>query len=244
MTVDVAVIVPVLGRPEHAARLMSSFRANTPKGRAVVVPVFAHDDPVDDQTWKATWKAWGSSEALDAVNPYTIICGTGHTFAAKVNAAYGFLTYYEGTEPTWFLLVGSDVIFHPGWLENALLTAALTGAKLVSTNDMHNADVQAGRIATHPLINREWIEEHGSCWDGPGVVSHPGYGHWYQDEEWSRVAHDAGVFAYSKRSVVEHLHPVFGGAPNDAVYDLGQSTARADRDLFNARLARYGKEAA
>lgn len=231
MTVDVAVIVPVLGRPEHAARFVASFNANTPPGRAVVLPVSSGADPVSDQTWSHTKWAW-EDQGIE------VILAPGHTFASKVNCAYD-----ESTEP-WLLLVGSDVIFHPGWLENALLTAALTGAKMVSTNDMHNADVLSGRIATHPLINREWIEEHGSCWDGPGVVSHEGYGHWYQDEEWSRVAHDAGVFAYSERSVVEHLHPVFGGAPNDAVYDLGQSTARADRDLFNARLARYGKEAA
>lgn len=238
--VDVAVIVPVLGRPSHAERLMSSFRANTPQDRAVVVPVFAHDDPVDDQTWKATWKAWGSSEAFDAVNPYTIICGTGHTFAAKVNAAYGFLTHYEGTEPSWFLLVGSDVIFHPGWLENALLTAELTGAKLIATNDLGNPRVMAGTHATHPLISRAYIDEEGASWDGPGVVCHEGYKHCFVDDELTTVAQQRGVFAFAKDSVVEHLHPYWGRAESDETYRLGESSFEADKALFIERALKNG----
>lgn len=227
---DVVVIVPILGRPHHAAPLMESFRANTPENRAVLLPVASVVDPVDSGTWAATMDAWCAA----GVCPIKARRGYGFSFAAKVNAAY------EITSEPWLLLVGSDVRFHLGWLEAALMTAEMTGAKLIATNDMHNHRVMAGEHATHPLINREWIDSHGSSWDGPGVVCHEGYKHQFVDNEWSAVARQAGVFAYSEGSKIEHLHPVWGLAEVDATYELGESSKWVDLALFEERLAKYG----
>lgn len=229
--VDVAVIVPVLGRPEHAARFVESFTANTPPDRAVVLPVTAMDDPVDGETWRATMRAWRDA----GVPPIAMRVGHGFSFAKKVNAAY------ELNDEPWLLLVGSDVVFHPGWLENALLTAQISGASLVATNDLHNPAVLAGAHATHPLIARSYIDEVGASWDGPGVVCHEGYQHCWVDNELSTAARNRGVFAYSPLSIIEHRHPLWGGAEDDATYQLGQSTYAKDQALFMERLAKYGK---
>lgn len=238
MTADVVVVVPVLGRPEHAERFMESFRANTPEGRAVVLAVLSPDDPVPEPLWMATMRAWVESGAH-----VDFLGNKGTTFAAKVNYAHGFLRkpFGEIKDPSWLLLVGSDVVFHPGWLEQVLMTAELSGAKLIATNDLGNAKVMAGEHATHPLINRAYVDEVGSSWDGPGVVVHEGYRHNFCDNEYSQAAVDRGVFAYSQRSIVEHLHPAWGGAPSDEVYELGQRSFDADHRLFLKRRAIYGR---
>lgn len=236
MTADVVVVVPVLGRPDHAARFMESFRANTPEGRAVVLAVLSPDDPVPEPLWMATMRAWVESGAH-----VDFLGNKGTTFAAKVNYAHGFLRkpFGEIKDPSWLLLVGSDVVFHPGWLEQVLMTAELSGAKLIATNDLGNAKVMSGEHATHPLINRAWIDEHGASWDGPGVLAHEGYRHCFVDNEWTMVARDAGVFAFAQNSMIEHLHPAWGKAADDATYRLGEAAMRADHDHFIARVLKY-----
>jgi len=227
---DVAVIVPVLGRPEHAARFCGSFFVSTPPNRARVVPVMSDHDPIDDKTWDTTWEAWEQA----GTEPWLIEGVGSHTFAAKVN--YG----YQITEEPWLLLVGTDVVFQPRWLESALITAELSGAKLVATNDLHNPAVMQGRHATHPLIARAYIDEVGASWDGPGMVCHEGYAHCWVDNEFSQAAQDRGVFAYSSLSIIEHLHPVWGTGEDDEVYRLGKSSEDADEALFMERWRRYG----
>jgi hypothetical protein len=39
---------------------------------------------------------------------------------------------------------------------------------------------------------------------------------------------------------VEHLHPLWGGAETDEVYELGQAHTDTDRALFTERMKTYG----
>jgi hypothetical protein len=218
----VDVIVPVMGRPHHAEPFMRSLRATT--GLATVYAVANEDDGETIAAWRAA-----------GAHVFT----TGLTsFAEKVNDVY------PDTTAPWILLVGSDVQFKPAWWDHALNTARNLGASVVATNDVFNQDVKDGRLATHPVIARAYIDEHGASWDGPGVVCHEGYSHWYVDAEWSTVAVQRGVFAVSPSSVIEHLHPLAGKAEHDEVYELGQRNSRNDAKLFEARLKRYGKQVA
>lgn len=230
---DIVVIVPILGRAHHAAPFMESFRANTPENRAVVLAVASLRDPVSDEVFLATKDAWRYTGA-----EVLLAATVGRSFAQKVNHAY------HNTEEPWLLLVGSDVRFHPGWLTSALITAEMTDAKLIATNDLGNPRVMAGEHATHPLINREWIDSHGASWDGPGVVCHEGYAHQFVDNEWTAVARQAGVFAYSPLSILEHLHPVWQKSEDDDVYRLGQASFEADKALFIERALANGCELA
>ncbi|HEY3485068.1 MAG TPA: hypothetical protein VGK49_06765 [Ilumatobacteraceae bacterium] len=224
---EIDVIVPVMGRPDHAAPFMRSLRAST--GLARVTAVATEDDIEAIDAWRAA----GADVCI--VDPERT------TFAMKVNDAFDYLT----DDPRdWVLLVGSDVLFRSAWWDHALSVARSHGASVVATNDLLNDDVRNGRLATHPVMRRAYIEEHGASWDGPGVIAHEGYSHWYVDAEWSTVALQRGVLSTSLSSVVEHIHPIIGKAPMDAVYELGQKHRKADAALFAARCKRFANKAA
>ena len=218
-TEEVAVIVPVLGRPQHAASFMASLRAST--GLAHVYAVCQGDDPDTAAAWLDA-----GAEVLES--------GEQTSFAAKAN-----LGYSKTSEP-WVLLVGSDVHFYPGWLDQALAAAMPGPYHVVGTNDCGNPRVIAGEHATHMLIRRSYIDEHGASWDGPGVVAHEGYRHWYVDQEIVDAAKARGAWCMALASKIEHLHPLWGKAEPDEVYELGQSFAEQDGKLFEKRLAKFG----
>lgn len=212
-TERVTVIVPVLSRPDNVAPLVQSLRAST--GLADVLFVAEPDDLLE-------WAAIDRQGARYIVHP--------GTFAEKVNAAVAHV------DTPWVFLAGDDVVFRPGWLDHALFVADKYGAKVVGTNDLGNARVMAGEHATHMLISTDYIGTEGASWDGPGVVCHEGYRHWFVDDELVTVAKQRGVFQMALGSIVEHMHPIFGKADNDEVYNLGQSHAKKDQATFTKRF--------
>jgi hypothetical protein len=102
--------------------------------------------------------------------------------------------------------------------------------------------VLAGEHATHPLIRRSYIEQVGASWDGPGIVAHEGYRHWYVDDELCQAAKDRGVFVAALASKVEHLHPLWGKGDPDPAYAVGQAHADTDRATWQRRLAERGED--
>ena len=211
------VIVPVLNRPDNVRPLVESLRAST--GLADVLFVTEPDDLTE-------WAAIDAVGAARMTHP--------GTFAEKVNAACR-----AGIATPWVLLVGDDVVFRPGWLDHAQFVAHKFGGKVVATNDLGNPRVMAGEHATHPLISVDYIAEQGASWDGPGVVCHEGYRHWFVDDEITTAAKQRGVFQAALGAIVEHRHPIFGKASDDEVYRLGQSHAQRDAALFKKRARQY-----
>lgn len=214
---EVAVVVPVLGRPGNAALFMDSLRATS--DAAVYAVCQCGEDPDTAQAWLDT-----GAEVLDSEDQVS--------FAAKVNLAYA-----KTSEP-WLFLCGDDVRFHLGWLQNALLVAGRT-FDVVGTNDLGNPRVVAGQHATHLLVRRVYVDAFGGGWDGPGVLAHEGYRHWYVDDEIVTAARQRQVWAMARSSMVEHLHPAWGKAEMDPTYALGQVHAAQDRQRFLDRLAAY-----
>jgi hypothetical protein len=222
-TDPVAVVVPVLGRPEHAARFMDSLRATTDMDLATVYAVLGGEDTAEAyQAVEAAWRRAGAE----------VIGTTAISFAEKVNIAYA-----KTTEP-WLFLVGSDVRFHPGWLNHAEAAAA-DGVHVVGTNDLGNPRVTSGQHATHLLVRRSYVDEFGASWDDAGMLAHEGYRHWWVDDELVTVAKQRGVWAMALASKVEHLHPAWGKGPMDAVYELGAKYVDQDKRLFEQRLAEH-----
>ena len=221
-----AVIVPVLGRPGNAAPFMASLAAPG----APLAHVYAVADEADAETI-AAWKEAGAKViAIDRADG----SGAPGTFAEKVNAGYRM------TAEPWLLLVGDDVRFHPGWLDQAQ-HAARDGADVVGTNDMHNPRCAAGEWSPHPLIRRAYIDEAGASWDGPKVVAHEGYRHNFPDDEIAAAAAQRGAWVMAPHAKVEALHPLWGNAADDATYALGRKHFEQDKALFEARLVKYGK---
>jgi glycosyltransferase involved in cell wall biosynthesis len=222
-TEPTAVIVPVMKRPQNAEPFMASLRAST--GLATV---YAIAGPDDDET-VAAWTQAGATVVQDipAVN----------TFAEKVNVGYAH------TEEPWLFIVGDDVRFHAGWLDHAQAVAG-DQFHVIGTNDLTNARVIAGDHATHMLIRRSYIDEQGASWDGPKVVCHEGYRHWFVDDEIVTAAKQRRVWAMALGSLVEHLHPMAGKADTDPVYELGESHSKQDFARFRHRISTHSPEAA
>ena len=212
-TDQVAVIVPVLHRPQNVQPLIESLRASTGLATAYFV-CDLHD--IEEQ------------EAV-LRNGGRVLYKSG-TFAEKANFAVG-----ETDEP-WLFFCGDDVRFHSGWLNAALDVAHRYDYQVVATNDCHNPRVTRGEHATHPLIERSYIERTGASWDGPRTVAHEGYIHMFVDDEWTIRAKQLGVFGAALGSRVEHVHPWWTGAETDEVYEKGQAGFEHDRALFEERL--------
>lgn len=230
-TETTAVLVPVLRRPQNAEPFMASLTAST--GLAVA---YAIAEP-DDTDTIAAWRAAGA-EVLLGNDEWPAGADSGpvaRSFAEKVNLGY---RQVGGLYP-WLFLTGDDVRFHPGWLDHAQHIARTQGAAVIGTNDLANPRVMAGEHGTHLLISRAYVDEQGASWDGPGVVTHEGYRHWYVDDEIVTVAKQHGVWAAALGSRVEHLHPIVGKAPMDDVYRKGQHQAKRDQKTFEERCEKY-----
>lgn len=217
-TDEVDVIVPVLHRPQNVAPFMQTLRASTGLTKAWFVC-----DRSDSEQQAEVERHGGRVLREDG------------SFAHKVNYAYGKIK----SNAPWIFITGDDVQFHPGWLDHAQFVASEYGAKVVGTNDLGNARVTAGDHATHLLIARDYIDEHGASWDGPGVVCHEGYRHWFVDDEIVTAARDRGVWGMALGSIVEHMHPYWGKAATDDVYALGEQNAEQDKATHEARRLEF-----
>lgn len=149
-------------------------------------------------------------------------------FARKTN--YGISI----SDEEWVFAGADDLRFHPGWDAFALGLASATRKRFIGTNDLHNPQVIRGRHSTHSLVKRSYIEEFGTI-DENGKLYHEGYAHAWCDNEAVETAVAREEYVWARRAHVEHLHPNFKGAPNDATYDRGMDTFSVDRELLVAR---------
>lgn len=212
MTVEIAVIVPVIERPQAAEPFMDSWRATT-TGHSRVYAIYGLLDYTDTR-W--AWRQAGARTRGQHSSSY----------ASKVNHAYGT------TDEPWLLLVGDDVRFHEGWEEAAL--AAMGHGGVISTNDGHRDDLHL--LAVHPIFQRTYLDTLGATVDGPGTLAYEGYHHAYVDQEWSYVARKRGMLHYAPDCLIEHLHPLWGKGEVDHIYELGNAHNDEDRELCVSRL--------
>lgn len=216
----VDVIVPVLHRPQNVKPFLESLRASTGLARAWFVCEEGDEVEADEV------RRFGGD---------VLFCSG--SFATKANFAFDRLS--ACSDAAWVFLAGDDVRFRPGWLDQLFEVARRYGAKVVGSNDLANPRVMRGEHATHMMVERAYVDEQGASWDGPGVLCHEGYHHWFVDDELVTVAKQRGVFQVALGSEVEHVHPMTGKAENDAIYDLGASRAADDEKLFKARFRKF-----
>lgn len=223
-TQRVDVIVPVLHRPQNVRVLMESLTASTGLATAwFVVEPGDTEEIAEIAQYGGRWFEFPG------------------TFAQKVNFVYHEIglesTYLKEPRPApWILLVGDDVRFRPMWLDHAQDVARRYKPAVVGTNDLANPRTIRGEHATHMMIRRDYIDEHGASWDGPGIVCHEGYRHWFVDDEIVTVAKQRNTFQSAHGSQVEHMHPITGAAAMDEVYRKGMEHTEEDRKLFASRL--------
>ncbi len=214
-TTPVDVIVPtVTPRSGNIPDLAASLKASTGLANLILV--------LDDEAHQ--------KELEDAGVDTTGAVLVPGSFPVKVNAGY------KATNAPWVQVVGDDCRFHPGWLDHQQWVAGLYEAKVVGSNDLANPRVMRGEHATHWMIDRTYIDEVGASWDGPGVVTHEGYKHWFCDDEIVAAAKQRGVFQPASGAVIEHRHPITGLVETDEVYEANDKFSARDRALFERRL--------
>lgn len=220
----IAILIPVLNRPQNAMRVVESIVAATSVQHEIM--------------FLCTRGDYAEIEACEALFPGVLTVfmdgppGNGD-YAAKINKGFRWTT-------TPFVFTGADDLdFQPGWDTAALAALESSGAGVCGTWDGGNPLVKKGRHSTHSLVRRAYIDECGGTWhDGPGVVLHEGYRHQWVDTELCEVAmeRDCWVFAYDSRVI--HKHPFWDrSVPRDATYEKALSGASEDLALFRARKA-------
>jgi hypothetical protein len=215
----VAVIVPVLARPDRVAPLLASL---ADEARATVTFVCSpgdHDEiaEVGKHNQRVAMVNWEP--------------GPGD-YAMKIQVGYD-LAAQDGFD--WLFTGADDLTFHPGWLDAAIRAHEEHGGRFVGTNDMWNPSVRNGRHSTHSLIRMDYIAELGCSFDGPGIVYHDGYDHQCVDNEAVFVAKQRGEFVHAADSFVEHLHPFAKKSQMDATYEKALAKGRDDIRLFRDR---------
>lgn len=228
------ILLPVLGRPANAERVVASIAAGT----------------------QVSWSAWfiataGDDAELDAIDAVmekypqvgimirSVQAGPGD-YAKKINS--GFMVSNYG-EPHPFVFLGADDLdFQPGWDTIALETAERTGASVIGTVDGANPLVTKGQHSTHTLVRRAYADAEGLTWDRvPGVVYAECYDHQCVDNELVAVARERGVWAFAHGSIVKHRHPLFDrSVQKDATYAKALAHGADDTQLFRQRQATLG----
>lgn len=225
---EIAILVPVLDRPHRVRPLVESCAAASTLVRRIVFLVSIEDHAQVSAVRHATLAMPDFVEALLCTFPL----GPGD-YARKIN--HGI----TGTDEEWVLQAADDLRFHPGWDEAAMAKAA-PHIGVIGTNDLGNPLTRAGRHATHSLIRRTYVEQHGTI-DEPGKALHEGYSHCWVDNELVETAIARRAWASARRSHVEHLHHIWpngsGGrkGEDDATYRRGQRDYNADASLFKRR---------
>ena len=217
---NVAIIVPTLGRPEALAPLVTNLREVTPPVYRLCFVV----DPDDHASQSALASLSSAAEVL--------LLESGGTYPVKVNAGA------RATDEALLVPTADDVVFHPGWYE-AMLSHFERGVQVVGTSDLTPATAN-GSHATMPILTRTYMEDPGAAHDEKGVVFHEGYHHNFVETELWQLACHREVAVFEPGSVIEHLHPAWGTAEVDDTYRRGSLSGWGrDRALFEQRLSRW-----
>lgn len=208
---SVAILVPVLARPQNVAPLLTSIRNSTPEPFRVLFIC----DPGDIAEQDAIAHAGG-----EMISP-------GGNYASKIRAGV------EATTENLVFLGADDLRFRAGWLEVA--SSMLVGRiQVAGVNDVIRRPHRP-QHATHFLMTRAYAEL--PMLDGkPGPLSTE-YIHSFTDDDLIATATKRGVYGYAQHAHVEHLHWMNGKAPDDAIYQLGRAQFRRDRKTFATRSA-------
>jgi glycosyltransferase involved in cell wall biosynthesis len=217
---SVTILIPVLDRPENAARVVDSIRS-TSVGRPVEILFLA--SPFDGNELHACMMTGENVEVV------TWEAGPGD-YARKIN--YGL---FMSTTP-WIFTGADDLTFTPGWYE-AFEEMASAGVTVIGTYDDANPTVKRGRHSTHTFVERRYIEEVGATFtDGPGVVLHEGYEHQWVDTELVAAAMRRKRWGFAYDCVIRHHHPFFDKTVEmDDTYRKALGGASHDSRLYARR---------
>ncbi len=212
----IVIIVPVLKRPHRVRPLIDSIEAATPEAHRTLFVV----SPGDDDEITAIKDA--GAEFIETPEPYP-----SGDYAKKIN-----LAYRASWEPLLFL-GADDLHFHEGWFEKAY-GKLQPGIGVVGTNDLGNKRTRRGEHSTHSLVTRDYADKFGTI-DERHKILHEGYPHEFVDDELCQTAQFRGAYAHARDCIVEHMHPHWGKAETDELYQAEPQRMIAGREVFEGR---------
>lgn len=208
-----AILIPSLDRPQNLRRIVENIHETTPEEHFIVFCVS------DDE----------SKTILDDLGEWYLDDSDreDRRYVTRMNTLIKFI---DDAKTIFF---GSDDVRHRrGWLSQALLALDKSGCSVAVVNDLHNV------AGTQAVIRREYLKR--AVFDAPGLAFHPGYIHNFADNEMFFTANVHKELIYAKASVVEHLHPAFGGLGSDPWDDTYRNAMKGwdtDMHLWKQRYA-------
>ncbi|MGE0138651.1 MAG: glycosyltransferase family 2 protein [Ilumatobacteraceae bacterium] len=212
---SVAILVPMLGRAHRIVPLVESIERSTTVDHETLLIL----SPSDLEVREKAAELGVNFVVMDADYPRG-------DYARKIN--YGASI----TSTDWVFTGADDLEFHPGWFESCMAARRATTG-FIGTNDLGSQRVMDGKHSTHSLVAR-WYVELGTI-DEPGKIYHEGYWHEYCDDEAVQTARSRGMFRSARGAHVEHLHYVWGKAPNDALYARARERMAVGKRLYDER---------
>ena len=220
---NLAILVPVLDRPQRVATLIADIRAATPPVfRIVFVATQGDQNEIDEIARNSA-----ADVALVTVPP------SREGYGRKLNDGM------RATDETYLFLAADDLHFHPGWYDTCLAVQTRTGCCVVGTNDLGNTRVKQGFHSTHSLVHRGYAE--CGTVDQPGLLVSESYAHQWVDDEFVQTAMWRGTYQHAHQAHVEHLHPDWGKGREDATYLRGRASIQQDMATYNARKHLWGR---
>lgn len=218
-------LLPVLGRPWNVEPVIESIVENT-KGTYRIIFICSPGDEAQIEACRKT----GHDNWIVDWEPGRA------DFAKKINWAF------ERSTSEWVFQGADDIRFSPFWDTHAL--GRPKHFSVIGTNDLHNPSVKRGTHSTHLLFRRSYIEKYGGTFDGSGTVFSEEYDHQFVDNEFIETAKRRGQWAFAKRSVVEHFHPVWQNNEWDDTYRKAFRETSEDQALFARRIRRMEQSVA
>lgn len=240
---ELAILVPVLNRPQNVAPLVESFLAGCPEDSTLHF-LLNRDDRVEDAEIDRVLNPRDYPDALYEVRFEHLYC-EGTSWPQKINEGYAAFADWAD----WYLCAADDITFTPGWWEATKELRDDPTIGVIGTNDSAtgtgNPRVAAGDHTCHPLIRASYIRDYGTV-DQPGLAVFPGYHHSFVDDELVWTAKIRGTWAFCREAVIEHNHPWWKPeeASWDATYEKGQSSFEQDKSLWMQRCRLLGLEPA
>ena len=209
---DLAVLVPVLDRPQNVVPLLESFHASGAPGRLVFLA--SYDD----------------ARELDVLEGHDHLVDTWLTWPEKIAGGV------SRVDAEWYLLAADDISFERGWWE-ATERFRSGHAQVIGTNDGANPRCSISGIhTTHALVHRDF---HAMGETESPVC--PKFHHWYADDELCWTAKARGVWAWCEQARITHHHPYFDqSVPLDDTYRLGEKYRAEDHALWVERAQMLG----
>lgn len=227
----IAVIVPVLNRPERVEPLVKSFHASCTREQASLFFIAQQNDVNEIEALRRLPLIIDDPSLVKPRIACVFVIQEKRSWAKKINVGL-----HTSTSP-WILCGADDLNFIPGWVEALEPYMADEGAGVIGTSDLGQASFV--RKSCHPLVRRAYAIAEGTI-DERNKVVHEGYDHNFPDTEMELTAIKRGAYRFASECVIEHLHPLTGKAKIDDTYRLGSLHHMEDSTLFAKRIAQFG----